>query len=108
MAYCGNGLSQACLAIAILIEHQSKPQFASPETVNHCIREYGRIKISNNTVEGFYPILKHGMKGIYQHCCEAHLHRYLGEFYFRYSRRVKLGYSNMDRANTLFKGIVGN
>ena len=31
------------------------------------------------------------MKGIYQHCCEKHLHRYLAEFDFRYSNRVALG-----------------
>lgn len=31
----------------------------------------------------------------------------LAEFDFRYSRRVKLGYSDMDRANMVLKGIVG-
>ena len=82
-------------------------EFASHDTVNHSIREYGRGEISTNTVEGFFSIFKRGMKGIYQHCGEAHLHRYLAEFDFRYSHRVKLGYSDMDRANALLKGIVG-
>ena len=27
------------------------------------------------------------MKGVYQHCSEKHLHRYLAEFDFRYSTR---------------------
>jgi hypothetical protein len=31
------------------------------------------------------------MKGVYQHCAEKHLHRYLSEFDFRYSNRVALG-----------------
>ena len=31
------------------------------------------------------------MKGVYQHCGEKHLHRYLAEFDFRYSNRVRLG-----------------
>jgi hypothetical protein len=31
------------------------------------------------------------MKGVYQHCQEKHLHRYLAEFDFRYSNRVRLG-----------------
>ena len=31
------------------------------------------------------------MKGVYQHCSEKHLHRYLAEFDFRYSNRVALG-----------------
>ncbi len=82
-------------------------EFASHGTVNHSIREYGRGEISTNTVEGFFSIFKRGMKGIYQHCGEAHLHRYLAEFDFRYSHRVKLGFSDMDRANALLKGIVG-
>jgi hypothetical protein len=32
------------------------------------------------------------MKGVYQHCGEAHLHRYIAEFDFRYSHRIALGY----------------
>ena len=31
------------------------------------------------------------MKGVYQHCGEKHLHRYLAEFDFRYSNRTRLG-----------------
>jgi hypothetical protein len=31
------------------------------------------------------------MKGVYQHCKEKHPHRYLAEFDFRYSNRVRLG-----------------
>ncbi|TMJ42637.1 MAG: transposase, partial [Alphaproteobacteria bacterium] len=42
-----------------------------------------------------------------QHCGEAHLHRYLAEFDFRYSYRVKLGYSDVDRAKIALKGIEG-
>jgi hypothetical protein len=37
---------------------------------------FGEKVISTNTVEGFYSIFKRGMKGIYQHCSEKHLHRY--------------------------------
>jgi hypothetical protein len=47
------------------------------------------------------------MKGIYQHCAEKHLHRYLSEFDFRYSYRVALGYSDDDRAAVALKGIEG-
>ena len=39
-----------------------------------------------NTVEGYYSIFKRGMKGVYQHCSEKHLHRYLAEFDFRYTQ----------------------
>lgn len=82
-------------------------EFASHQSVNHSIKEYGRGDVTTNTVEGFFSIFKRGMRGIYQHCSEAHLHRYLAEFDFRYSHRVKLGYSDMDRANQVLKGIVG-
>ena len=33
--------------------------------------------IHSNTVEGYFSIFKRGMKGVYQHCGEQHLHRYL-------------------------------
>jgi hypothetical protein len=47
------------------------------------------------------------MKGIYQRCAEKHLHRYLCEFDFRYSNRIKLGVSDQDRAAKALKGIAG-
>jgi len=37
------------------------------------------------------------MKGVYQHCAEKHLHRYLAEFNFRYNHRVARGCSDIDR-----------
>jgi hypothetical protein len=39
------------------------------------------------------------MNGIYQHCSEKHLHRYLSEFDFRYSNRVALGVTDGERAD---------
>ncbi len=82
-------------------------EFASHGTVNHSIEEYVRGNVTTNTVEGYYSIFKRGMKGIYQHCAEKHLHRYLSEFDFRYSYRVKLGYSDTMRADEALKGIRG-
>lgn len=38
-------------------------------------------------LEGYFSIFKRGMKGVYQHCSEKHLHRYLAEFDFRYNNR---------------------
>ena len=60
-----------------------------------------------NTVEGYYSIFKRGMKGIYQHCSEKHLHRYLAEFDFRYSNRIRLGVDDVQRTERALKGIVG-
>ena len=47
------------------------------------------------------------MKGIYQHCSEAHLHRYVAEFDFRYNNRVRLGVDDAQRTDNALKGIVG-
>jgi hypothetical protein len=47
------------------------------------------------------------MKGVYQHCSEKHLHRYLAEFDFRYNNRVALGVNDDVRADKALKGIKG-
>ncbi|MET4067045.1 hypothetical protein ABID58_001828 [Bradyrhizobium sp. S3.2.6] len=52
-------------------------------------------------------IFKRGMKGVYQHCGEMHLHRYLAGFDFRYSNRVALGVDDYAHAEIAAKGIVG-
>ena len=88
-------------------------EFAKHDAVDHSREEYAYtdrvtgVSIGINFVEGFYSIFKRGMKGVYQHCGEKHLHRYLAEFDFRYSNRVKLGCDDMERANRLALGIVG-
>jgi hypothetical protein len=50
---------------------------------------------------------KRGMRGVYQHWREKHLHRYLAEFYFRYNNRVGLGVNDEARAAGLVRGVVG-
>ena len=81
--------------------------FASHETVNHKKDEYVRGEVTTNTVEGYYSIFKRSMKGVYQHCAEKHLHRYLSEFDFRYSNRVALGIHDGERADLAIKGAAG-
>ena len=82
-------------------------QFAAHVAVDHGRGEYGRGDVYTNTVEGFFSIFKRGMKGIYQHCSEKHLHRYLAEYDFRYSNRVALGVNDEARADRALRGIVG-
>ena len=82
-------------------------EFASHETVFHGGNEYARGDVTTNTVEGFFSIFKRGMRGVYQHCGERHLHRYLAEFDFRYSNRVALGINDTDRTVTALLGVVG-
>ncbi len=81
--------------------------FVEHGRVHHEREEYVRGDIHTNTVEGYYSIFKRGMKGIYQHCSEKHLHRYLSEFDFRYSNRIALGVNDEARANRALKGVVG-
>ena len=47
------------------------------------------------------------MKGIYQHCSEAHLHRYLAEFDFRYSNRSGVGIEDTERAALIVQQAGG-
>src|SRR6201998_3485132 len=82
-------------------------EFASHETVNHSADEYVRGDVSTNTVEGYFSIFKRGMRGVYQHCKEKHLHRYLAEFDFRYNHRVRLGCNDIDRTLAAIKGAEG-
>jgi transposase-like protein len=82
-------------------------EFASHQAVNHSLNEYVRGDVTTNTVEGYYSIFIRGMKGVYQHCKEKHLHRYLAEFDFRYSNRIKLGVDDEMRAGRALKGISG-
>ena len=85
-------------------------EFAEHATTTHAAGEYVNLTdrtIHTNTVEGAFSIFKRGMRGIYQHCGESHLHRYLAEFEFRYNNRAALGCNDADRADTLLSGIVG-
>ena len=101
-------------------------EFAAHETVNHSKGQYARYwnqvtdqkrpdgkpvvettVITTNSVEGFFSIFKRGMKGVYQHCSEQHLHRYLAEFDFRYNNRIALGIDDTIRSENALKGAVG-
>jgi len=62
-------------------------EFATHHTVKHSAGEYVRGIAHTNTVENYFLIFKRGMRGVYQHCAEKNLHRYLAEFEFRYNTR---------------------
>ncbi len=81
--------------------------FTEHDFTKHSMGEYVRGIVHTNTVEGFYSVFKRGMKGVYQHCSEGHLHRYVTEFDFRYNGRVRLGVDDTDRTDRALKGIVG-
>jgi hypothetical protein len=80
---------------------------ASHEAVKHSAGEYVRGDVHTNSAEAFFSVFKRGMRGVYQHCAEKHLHRYLAEFDFRYNNRVRLGINDEIRADRAIRGIVG-
>lgn len=81
--------------------------FKSHQTVNHSIKEYVRDDVYTNTIEGCFSILKRGIYGVYQHVSEAHLKRYLAEFDFRYSYRIKTGFDDIARTDRAIRGLAG-
>jgi len=72
--------------------------------VSHRQREYVKGDINTQSTEGFFSIFKRGFRGIYQHCAEKHLHRYLAEFDFRYSHRK---IEDQERTDLALQGISG-
>jgi transposase-like protein len=81
--------------------------FAAHETVKHSAHEYARGDVHTNSAEGYFSIFKRGMTGVYQHCAEKHLHRYLAEYDFRYNTRSKLGIEDGERAALAIKNSTG-
>src|SRR5258708_5714956 len=61
------------------------------ESIDHSKYEW-RAATSTRTLEGFFSIFRRGLVGVYQH-----LDRYLAEFDFRKSTRVKLGIYDVQR-----------
>ena len=82
----------------------AKELVSAHEKVNHSAKEYARGPVHTNTIEGYFSIFKRGMKGVYQHCSEKHLHRYLAEFDFRYNARHV---TDGERAALAVKGAEG-
>jgi transposase-like protein len=88
-------------------------EFAKHDVVDHSRKEYAYVDrhsgvtVSTNTVEGYYGLFKRGMVGVYQHCGEQHLHRYLAEFDFRYSNRIARGIDDVGRTERAVLGAVG-
>ena len=86
--------------------------YAEHGVVNHSAEEYVRYRkgqpaIHTNTVESYFSVFKRGMRGIYQHCDEKHLHRYLAEFDFRHNARVALGVNDEQRTAKMVRGVSG-
>jgi hypothetical protein len=85
-------------------------KYAGHGTVNHTSGEYVGFddpEKHTQTIDGYFGLFKRGMKGVYQHCGEQHLARYLAEFEFRYNSRIALGFDDFERAQLAIKGAFG-
>ena len=59
-------------------------EFAAMRSVKHSARRIWARRSPHQHGRRLLFDFKRGMKGVYQHCSEQHLHRYLAEFDFRY------------------------
>lgn len=83
-------------------------EYAAHKTVNHSLEEWvGKDGQTVNACENYFSVFKRGMFGVFQHCSEKHLQRYLCEFDFRYNHRAALGFSDWERCAIALKGIAG-
>jgi transposase-like protein len=74
-------------------------------TVLHSNKQFSKGGgVHSNTAENFFSILKRGVIGTYHHWSEAHMHRYLAEFDFRYSHK---DISDRERADKALIGSFG-
>lgn len=57
-------------------------------TITHSLKAYVIDDIHTNTIEGFWSLLKGGIRGVYKgRVTRKHLQNYVNEFVFRYNRR---------------------
>jgi len=81
-------------------------EFSGHGTVNHSADEYVRLGgfLHINTAEARFSLMKRAVYGTHHNVSEAHLHRYLTEWDFKWNtRKMKDG----DRATAALKGIEG-
>ena len=79
------------------------------ESVNHSAKEYvrkfkGGRKVTTNTVESSFSLLKRGIIGAFHHVSKKHLHRYTTEFDFRWNERRETDKERTKKALTQAKG----
>jgi hypothetical protein len=59
------------------------------DTVKHGQDEFVRGKVHTNSVEGFWALVKNGVRGVYHRVSPEYLQMYLHEYAFRYNRRFE-------------------
>jgi hypothetical protein len=57
------------------------------QTINHSLRIYSRGDVHTQTIEGFFALLKNGIRGVYHNVSAKWLQGYVNEYVWRYNRR---------------------
>lgn len=70
------------------VSYRKMGEIYNHKIVNHGGKQFVDGNSHVNTVEGFWSLLKRGIIGIYHFTSRKHLHRYVGEFTFRYNTRI--------------------
>ena len=73
-------------------------------TVDHSSREYVRGAVHTNSIENAWSLFKRGLTGIYHHCSEKHIQRYLDEFMGRFNTREM---RDEERVNQMLERTAG-
>ncbi len=81
-------------------------EFAGHGTVNHSANEYARLGsfMHINTAECRFSLMKRAVFGTHHSISEAHLHRYLTEWDYKFNTRKT---TDAERMSQSIPGIVG-
>ena len=55
--------------------------------IKHSERVYVSGNVHTNTIEGFWSLVKNGLRGVYHSVSKKHLQGYLNEYAWRYNQR---------------------
>jgi len=62
-------------------------RFQRHHRINHSLKVYVSGEIHTQTIEGFWSLVKNGIRGVYHAVSAKHLQDYLNEYAWRYNRR---------------------
>jgi transposase len=57
------------------------------DSINHRLKIWSFAGVHTNTIEGFWSLMKGGIRGVYKHVDAKYLQNYVNEYSFRYNRR---------------------
>ncbi|HYI45714.1 MAG TPA: IS1595 family transposase, partial [Actinomycetota bacterium] len=86
-------------------------KFAGHKRVRHKAHVYVDGDASTNLIEGFFGLLKNGIRGVYHSVSTTYLQDYLNEYAFRFNRRdgrEPLFWAILDRVQKRPPGLAGS